>query len=98
MSEGGFQKITADGVIGVSGKPIRLFGYTQLSAATGSGLVIFYNGSSASGTELFRRSGTANGTITVDFGASGMFFPAGLYLDIDADVTNVTANYVQVQS
>ena len=37
----GSQRITADGVIGTSGKAIRLFSYTMRSGAGGAGEKIF---------------------------------------------------------
>lgn len=85
--------VTADGTVLKSGSPIRLYGFTMKSAATGPGLVVFYNGTDATGTELFRAAGQADGSpAPISFGESGLFFPAGLYIDVDADVSAVTLN------
>ena len=93
---GGTQQITADGVVGKSGAPVRLYGFTLRSGGGGAGLAIFYNGTDATGTEKYRTSGQQDGVLRVDFGMSGKFFPGGLYIDIDADVLYVDCDYLQV--
>lgn len=85
--------LTADGAVLKSGKPIRLYGFTMKSAASGPGVAIFYNGTDTTGTELFRLTGQADGSPPpTNFGESGLFFPAGLYVDIDADVSALNLN------
>mgnify|MGYP001577792003 FL=1 len=46
----GSQRLTADGVVGTSGKAIRLFGYTMRSGAGGPGIILLYNGTDGTGT------------------------------------------------
>lgn len=90
----GSQKISADGVIGVSAKPVRLFELIIRSGAGGGGVVIVYNGSSASGTEYDTGNGTASLTVRIPY-VGGLLLPAGCYLDIDTNVSYVIAIYTQ---
>ena len=91
----GSQRLTADGVVGTSGKAIRLFGYTMRSGAGGVGTIKLYDGTSASGTEKWVGTGTMDGSADKVFGAKGKYFPAGLYCDVDADVVYIDFDYVQ---
>lgn len=88
----GWQVLSADGAIGVSGSPVKLWGFNFVSGAS-AGTVIFRNGTSASGTEVFRQTGTANAATTAMPGGDGIVFPSGLFVDIDANVTQATAFY-----
>ena len=91
----GSQRLTADGVVGTSGKAIRLFGYTMRSGAGGPGIILLYNGTDGTGTEKWKGTGLMDGSADKIFGAKGKHFPAGLYCDIDGDVTYIDFDYVQ---
>ena len=96
MPRGGSQRVTADGVIGISGQAIRLYGASITSGATG-GVVNFRNGTAVTDTILFSASGTANLTVLVaNIPAEGVYFPDGLYVDVDANATAVVCSYEQV--
>ena len=95
MPGAGSQRITADGVIGTSGKAIRLFSYTMRSGAGGAGEIVLYNGTDTTGTEKWKGAGNVDSSADKVFGVKGKFFPAGLYCDMDANVSYVDFDYVQ---
>lgn len=94
----GSVRITAAGVVGVSGKPVRIFGFTTRSGAGGPGTVTLYNGTSASGTEKYRLNGNMDASADKVFATEGKFFPGGCYADMDADIIYVDFDYVQEQT
>lgn len=94
----GSTRITAAGVVGVSGKPVRIFGFTTRSGAAGVGTVTLYNGTSTAGTEKYRFQGNQDASADKVFATEGKFFPAGCYADLDTDVTYVDFDYVQEQT
>ena len=97
MARGGSQRITADGVIGVSGAPTRVYGLIIQSGAI-AGVVNVYNGTDTTGTIILPTiSGAANqGKAVEGIPAEGIYFPAGCYVDIDANTTSVIAQYENV--
>lgn len=94
-SGGGF-RITASGAVGVSGKPVRIYGYTQRSGAGGPGIVQLFDGTSAAGNERWKGTGSTDDGALVNFPSMGKYFPTGCYAQIDANVTYVELDYVQV--
>lgn len=94
----GSTRITAAGVVGVSGQPVRIFGFTTRSGAGGVGTVTLYDGTSTSGTEKYRFQGNTDASADKIFGAEGKHFPSGCYADLDADVTYVDFDYLQEQT
>ncbi len=95
----GTQKITADGVIGTSGKVIRAFDIIVRSGAGGAATVSVYDGTSTSGTlmDVITTSG-ASVTLQRSFGTVGMYFPNGLFIDVDGNTAFVTVNYEQLSA
>lgn len=92
----GSQRLTADGVVGVSGKPIRVISAVMLSGAGGAGELVLRNGTSASDTAYVTEAGTAaSKTKTYHFGA--LTFPAGCFFDIDTNTAAVVVEYEQIQ-
>jgi hypothetical protein len=86
---GGLISVTSDGVVGTSGKATRVYGISILSGGTGA-VVAFYNATSATGNQLLTGTGTANKAVMVpDIPAEGILFPAGLYVDVDTNTTQV---------
>lgn len=94
--EGGGVRITASGVVGVSGKPVRIFGYTQRSGSGGVGVVQLFDGTSNSGNERWAGSGNVSAGSILTFPSRGKYFPTGCYCQIDSNVTYVELDYVQV--
>ena len=92
----GSTRLTADGVVGQSGKPIRVYSAVMLSAAGGAGELVLRNGTSASGTAYVTEAGTAaSKTKTYNF-EGGLLFPDGCFFDIDTNTAAVVVNYEQV--
>lgn len=77
--------ITADSVVGTSGKPIRVFAIHLVSGA-GDSTATLYNGTSASGTAYCQVDGVATEGVTLNF-AGGMRFPDGCYFDADSNIS-----------
>lgn len=94
----GSVRITAAGVVGVSGQPVRLYGFTMRSGAGGVGIVTLYNGTSTSGTEKYVMQGNTDASADKVFPAEGKHFPGGCYADLDANVSYVDFDYVQEQT
>lgn len=91
----GSDYLTADSVVGVSGKPVRIYSVTALSGAT-AGKVVLRNGTTSGGTIYVNAlCGTVSQTNTFNF-EGGMFFPDGCFFDKDANVTSVVVCYEQV--
>lgn len=88
--KGGLISVTADGVVGASGKATRVYGISVLSGAGGAAVVQYYNNTAASGNALVTSTGVASKAVLVpDIPAEGLLFPAGLYVDVDANTTQV---------
>lgn len=96
QGRGGGVRVTVSGVVGVSGKPVRIYGYTMRSGAGGSGVVQLYDGTTNAGNERWKDSGNTDSGKLVVFPAIGKYFPSGCYLNIDANVTYVEFDYEQV--
>lgn len=94
---GGSARIAASGVVGLSGKPVRVYSITVKSGGTAGVVQLFndINGSTAA-NEKFIMTGTISTGATVAFGNRGKFFPAGCYCAIDANVVYADVDYEQV--
>ena len=90
----GSQNITADGVVGTSGKPVRVFEFIVRSTSDGGAAVAVYNGTSTGGTKYDDLNGTTSLTVRIPY-VGGLLFPGGCYLDIDANTSYVTVIYTQ---
>lgn len=86
-------RLTADGLVGTSGKPIRVFSIHLASGGTLS-TTTFRNGTSTAGTAWFQADGLANAGSTYNF-AGGLSFPAGCYMDTDANISYCTITYTE---
>lgn len=91
MAKIGSQNITADGVIGVSGRPVRLYNIQVMSGGTAA-VVSIYSGTSTSGTKLDQIDGTISKSVSRGY-EGGLYFPNGLYVDLDANTTFVTCGF-----
>jgi len=75
-----------DAAIGPSGKPIRVFAVNFLSDGT-AGVLILRNGTSSGDPVYVTENGVISSGKTVSYGPTGIFFPAGCFLDVDSHVT-----------
>jgi hypothetical protein len=87
----GVQRVTADGVVGRSGLPVRVYEVTWLSDTT-AGYVGLRNGTTTASDLQFYLDGTADKTKTQMFN-EGLLFANGCYCDIDANVTWAVVSY-----
>jgi hypothetical protein len=81
----GSHRLTANGAVGVSGGPVRVFGIhtVSLTAAT----IGLHNGTTSGGTQYVMFPGSANTGATVNF-EGGLLFPSGCYLTCDANLSH----------
>ncbi len=92
----GSQKVTADSVVGTSGKKIRLYGL--IVRAAGSDTVVnVYNGTSTGGVLTDVINVTASTTNRIMY-AGGLYLGSGCFIDVDASTSFVTAIYEQENS
>jgi len=89
----GSTRLTANGVVGVSGKPVRVYSVTVMSGGT-AGKSALYNGTAISGTPYIWAAGTANTSQTTNF-EGGVLFPSGCYADIDTVGSNTSSLLVE---
>lgn len=93
----GSKYLAADGVIGVSAKPVRIYSVEVLSGGT-AGVLVLRNGSTASGTIYVQQTcATVSETNTFNW-CGGLTFPDGCFFDKDTNVTSVVVNYEQIAS
>jgi len=82
--------VTADSIIGPSGKRIRVFQGTWLSDGTARDLQL-RNGTADTDTLYVSAAGTISKTTTIIFGKEGLVFPNGCFVDIGSSVSvNIT--------
>lgn len=87
----GSQNRTDDGVIGASGKKIRVYALIVRSDSDGASAVSVYNGTSTAGTLMdVINVATASTTVRINY-AGGLLFPSGCFVDVDANTAFVTA-------
>ena len=83
----GSQYLTADGAVGVSGKPVRIHSATWLSDGTARDLVLRH-GTTASDTIWVNAAGAISVTVTLNF-EGGLRFPNGCFFDIGSATSAV---------
>lgn len=91
----GTQLVTSDGVVGVSGSPVRIFSIHILSSGGGAAVVSLRSGTAVSGTIRITETGTVSTGKTFTYGEYGYLFEAGCYCDVDANTTSVAVQYEQ---
>ena len=87
----GTEYFTADSVVGISGKPCRVFNMTFLSGGT-AGVAVLRNGTSSSGTVFVQETGVISSTETVNWDC-GLLFPDGCFWDKGTNVTSAAITY-----
>ncbi len=90
----GSQQRTTDGVIGTSGKKIRVYEVIVRSGGGGAAVVAIYNNTSATGTPLDIINGTTSLTVRVPY-VGGLLFGSGCFVDVDTNTDWVTVIYEQ---
>jgi len=85
----------ADGVVGITGAPVRVFGVHILSGAT-AGIIKLYSGIDATGTIYIQETcPTVSTGNTFNYGEDGVLFPTGCYYEevVDANVTSTLISF-----
>lgn len=88
----GSQLITEDGVLGISGQAKTVYAMHLLSGAT-AGIVKLRNGTAVTSTIYVQQTAPTVSTGNTFVYEDGFFFPAGCYVDVDANVTSVLLSY-----
>lgn len=91
----GSQNVTADGVIGTSAAPTRVYSAHVISSGGGAASVLLRNGTSTGGTIYLQLDGTTSKGVTFTFGTHGQVFPAGCFVDVDGNTTSVLVAFSQ---
>ena len=88
-----FSTRTDDGILGPSGRTIKVYGMHIISGAGGGGVVALKNGTTTAGSTVKSDTGTASVGITFDYSTAPYMFGDGCFADVDANVTRVTIFY-----
>jgi len=84
---------TTDLALGVSGRPTRVFSVDFSSGGTAS-TVILRNGTTTGGDVYVTLDGTINKGTHWD-NANGLLFPAGCFVDVDANTAACAVSFCQ---
>ena len=84
----------ADLAVGTSGHPIRIFSVECISGGTASTLLLFNGTAIVAGNRFAQVDGIANQSVLVNY-AGGKLFPAGCFLQTDANSAYVTVVYTE---
>ena len=96
--KGGLHRLTADGVVGISGKPCTVYGVVIESPAT-AGEIDLYDGTSASGTKIGKFAGASSQAIDLpDWPAQGRYFPSGCFCDFLTNAPTSVSFHVEVET
>lgn len=93
IQNAGTQLLTADGAVGASGVAVRVFAINIVSGGGGAAVVSLKNGTAAGSTNYVTQTGTTSTGVTVIFGAQGFLFPAGCFVDVDANTASVLVSF-----
>ena len=89
----GSTRLTADGLVGSSGNPIRVFMIHLLSDTTASTTAL-NNGTLSTDTVYIQVDGIASKGVTLNF-AGGLRFPDGCYLNADANIVSAVVTFTE---
>lgn len=92
IQNAGTQLLIADGPVQASGVAVRVFAVHIISTSTAA-VVSLRNGTSTAATSYATLTGTISTGVNFTFGEAGLLFPAGCFVDIDANTTSVTVAY-----
>ena len=87
--------VTASGVVGKSGSPITVYGLNIVSTGGGGSVVSLLNGTTSGGTTYISENGTTSKGVTFNY-SEGFYFPAGLYVTVDANLSTALISYDQL--
>jgi len=88
----GSKRFTADGVVGPSGKNVRVYSATWLSGTTAGDLTL-RQGTTTAGDIWVKDGGVISKTETWN-SEGGMLFTDGCYVDLDANSTAVVISFI----
>lgn len=95
----GFTRLTSSAVVGDSGKPVAIYGYSLKSGGTAGVLTIFNGTSSVAGSGTFAWDETGTISVSKSFPLGcGVVLPSGAFASFDGNVTGVTIFYRQVRT
>ena len=91
----GSKRFTADGVVGISGSPVRVFNVEMLNDAS-VGELVLRNGTADSATIYVKKNGaTVSDTDTYSW-QGGLLFPDGCFFDKDTNTVAAVISYEAV--
>jgi len=92
----GTQQIVGDGdiAIGTSGHPIRIFSVEAISGGTATTLLLFNDTAIVAGSRYAQVDGIANKSVVINY-AGGKRFPAGCFLQTDANSAYTTVVFTE---
>lgn len=93
IQNAGTQVITADGVVATASQAVRIFSIHIISGGGGAAVVSLRSGAVVGGTIWVTETGTVSTGKTFNYGAQGVLFPSGCFVDVDANTTSVTVTY-----
>lgn len=93
--DSGSSLIVADGVLGTSGKAVRVYNMHVLSGAGGGAVINLRAGTAVGGVIQVQETATASTGKTFDYGFHGHYFPTGCFVDVDTNTTSVLIAYSQ---
>lgn len=90
----GSTNLLASGVVGTSG--IRTLVYVVVTRSTSGGATVvnLHNGTSSAGTVYTKETGITSLSVSSSY-VVGAIFPAGCFVEFDANTANVVVQYAQ---
>lgn len=86
--------LTVSGVLGTSGKPIRVYNINLISTGTAS-VIQLKSGTASGGTIWIQETGTISTGKTFDYGVHGHYFPSGCFVTVDGNIVSAEISYSQ---
>lgn len=90
----GSVNLTASGVVGTSGTRVIVFQVVTRSTGGGATVVKLHNGTSSGGTIYTTETGITSLSVSTSY-VTGAIFPAGCFVEFDANTQNVVVQYAQ---
>lgn len=90
----GSTNLTANGPVGVSGARTTVYQVVTRSTSGGATVVILHNGTSTGGTVYTKETGATSVSVSTSY-VVGAVFPAGCFVECDANTANVVVQYAQ---
>lgn len=90
----GFQNVTSDAAVKAAGVAVIIHSIHIVSGGS-AGVVILRSGSTVSGTQVIKETGSTSTGKTLNF-PGGIMFGSGCFVDVDANVTSVLVGYERV--